>query len=82
VGLTSVSWRKSSCSGSNGVEVADLSGANWRISSWSSNNGGSCIQVAGLPGTIAVRDSKDPDGPALIFTPAVWAAFTARVKAS
>ena len=33
--------------------------------------------VADLPGTIAVRDSKDPDGPALIFTPAEWAAFTA-----
>lgn len=81
MGLTSVSWRKSSCSGSNGVEVADLSGANWRISSWSSNNGGSCIQVAGLPGTIAVRDSKDPDGPALLFTTDAWSAFLTAVSA-
>lgn len=80
MGLTSVSWRKSSCSGSNGVEVADLSGANWRISSWSSNNGGSCIQVAGLPGTIAVRDSKDPDGPAPILSADQWAGFVARIR--
>jgi hypothetical protein len=64
------------------TEVADLSGANWRTSSWSGAIGGNCIQVADLPGTIAVRDSKDPDGPALLFTPAEWAAFTARVKAS
>jgi hypothetical protein len=83
--LTSVSWRKSSYSGGNGgncVEVADLTGADWRTSSWSGPDGGNCIQVAGLPGTIAVRDSKDPDGPALLFTPAEWAAFAARVKVS
>jgi hypothetical protein len=61
----------------------DLSRAEWRKSSYSGNNGGNCVEVAdNLPNTIAVRDSKDPDGPALIFTPAVWAAFTARVKAS
>jgi len=60
----------------------DLTSVSWRKSSYSGGNGGNCIQVAGLPGTIAVRDSKDPDGPALLFTPAEWAAFTARVKAS
>jgi Domain of unknown function (DUF397) len=83
--LTSVAWRKSSYSGCNGgncIEVADLTGANWRTSSWSGPDGGNCVQVADLPGTIAVRDSKDPDGPALLFTPAEWAAFTARVKVS
>jgi len=82
--LTSVSWRKSTYSGCNGgncIEVADLSSVNWRTSSRSGANGGNCVQVADLPGTIAVRDSKDPDGPALLFTPAEWAAFTARVKA-
>ena len=60
----------------------DVTGAVWRKSSYSGGNGGNCIQVAGLPGTIAVRDSKDPDGPALLFTAAEWAAFTARVKGS
>ena len=60
----------------------DLTSVSWRKSSYSGGNGGNCIQVAGLPGTIAVRDSKDPDGPALLFTAAQWAAFTARVKAT
>jgi Domain of unknown function (DUF397) len=83
--LTDAHWRKSSWSGGNGgncVEVAALGGANWRTSSYSGANGGNCVQVADLPGTIAVRDSKDPDGPALIFSPADWTAFTARIKAS
>lgn len=40
-----------------------------------------CVEVADLPdGGRAVRDSKDPTGPALIFTPAEWAAFTAGVR--
>jgi hypothetical protein len=60
----------------------DLTSVSWRKSSYSGGNGGNCIQVADLPGTVAVRDSKDPDGPALLFRPAEWAAFTARVKAS
>jgi len=60
----------------------DLTSVSWRKSSYSGGNGGNCIQVADLPGTIAVRDSKDPDGPALLFTAAEWAAFTARVKGS
>lgn len=83
--LTGANWRTSSWSGPDGgncVQVADLTEANWRASSRSGGNGGNCIQVADLPGTIAVRDSKDPDGPALFFTPAEWAAFTARVKDS
>jgi len=60
----------------------DLTSVSWRKSSYSGGNGGNCIEVADLPGTVAVRDSKDPDGPALLFTAAQWAAFTARVKAS
>ena len=59
----------------------DLNRADWRKSSYSGNNGGACVEVArNLPGVVAVRDSKDPHGPALIFTPAGWAAFTARLK--
>ena len=58
----------------------DLTSVSWRKSSYSGCNGGNCVQVADLRRTIAVRDSKDPDGPALFFTPAEWAAFTARVK--
>ena len=33
-----------------------------------------------LPGVVAVRDSKDPHGPALTFTPAAWHTFAARVR--
>ncbi|WP_131738568.1 DUF397 domain-containing protein [Actinomadura roseirufa] len=40
----------------------------WRRSSHSGDNGGDCVELAGLPGGVAVRDSKDPDGPALIVT--------------
>ncbi|MGH8920498.1 MAG: DUF397 domain-containing protein [Actinomycetes bacterium] len=42
---------------------------------------GNCVEVAGLPCGHAVRDSKDPTGPALRFTAAEWVAFTAGVKA-
>jgi hypothetical protein len=41
-----------------------------------------CVEVAAnSPGVIAVRDSKDPDGPKLTFAPAEWDAFTAGVRA-
>jgi Domain of unknown function (DUF397) len=60
----------------DGLEHAD-----WRKSIFSSSNGGNCVEVArNLPGVVAVRDSKDPGGPALVFTPADWEAFTARLK--
>jgi hypothetical protein len=52
----------------------------WRKSSYSGNGGGNCVEVALVAGGIAVRDSKNPDGPRLIFTPAEWEAFTAGVR--
>ncbi|MER5453998.1 DUF397 domain-containing protein [Micromonospora sp. NPDC002389] len=56
--------------------MVDLTGARWRKSSRSGGNGGECVEVAdNLPGVIAVRDSKDPHGPALTFTPTAWANF-------
>ena len=61
--------------------MADVTGAMWRTSSYSSANGGNCVEVASnLPGMVAVRDSKAPAGPVLVFTPAQWQAFTAGVK--
>jgi hypothetical protein len=66
----------------------DLSGAAWRTSSYSGGNGGQCVEVAALLSTLdcpaavcAVRDSKDPEGPVLAFTPRQWRQFTAGVKA-
>jgi Domain of unknown function (DUF397) len=59
----------------------DVTGAVWRKSSYSSGNGGQCVQVAtNLPGMVAVRDSKDPAGPALALTRQQWAAFTTWMK--
>ncbi|MEU7176988.1 MULTISPECIES: DUF397 domain-containing protein [Streptomyces] len=41
-----------------------------------SSSGGECVEVAAnIPGVIAVRDSKDPDGPILRFAPEQWSAF-------
>ena len=59
----------------------DLSRAEWRKSSYSSNNGGNCVEVArNLPKIVAVRDSKDPSGPALILSADQWAGFVARIR--
>jgi hypothetical protein len=59
----------------------DVTRADWRKSSYSSANGGQCVEVArNLPGAVAVRDSKNPDGPELMFSRAVWRAFTAAVR--
>jgi len=58
-----------------------LSRAVWRKSSHSGGNGGQCVEVArNVPARVAVRDSKDPDGPRIVVTRAAWAAFVDRVK--
>ncbi|MFB4319844.1 DUF397 domain-containing protein [Actinomadura sp. 21ATH] len=49
----------------------DLTHAEWRKSSRSASNGGNCVELAGLPGMVAVRDSKDPEGPVLLVSPSV-----------
>jgi hypothetical protein len=58
-----------------------LNDAVWRKSSRSNGNGGNnCVEVADLGTAVAVRDSKDPHGPALVFTPAEWDAFLGGAK--
>ncbi|MEU9884634.1 DUF397 domain-containing protein [Sphaerisporangium sp. NPDC051017] len=60
----------------------DLSGARWRKSSRSGSDGGECVEVAvGLPGTVAVRDSKNPHRPALVVSRDAWGAFVRVLKA-
>lgn len=59
----------------------DLTNARWRKSSYSDTNGGSCLEVVdGLPDVVPVRDSKNPTSPALLLSPAAWAAFVAGVR--
>ncbi|WP_341719466.1 DUF397 domain-containing protein [Micromonospora sp. FIMYZ51] len=61
--------------------MVDLTGARWRKSTRSGGNGGECVEVAdNLPGIVAVRDSKDPHGPALTFTPTAWTTFLASTR--
>ena len=57
-----------------------LTQAAWRKSSYSGGSG-NCVEVTGnLPGAVGVRDSKDPDGQALVFTTRAWLAFADQVK--
>ncbi len=52
----------------------------WVKSSYSGSQGSECVEVAALPHGMAVRDSKDPDGPVLRFTSAEWSAFLEKVR--
>jgi hypothetical protein len=57
----------------------DLTNNRWRRSSYSTSNGGNCVELAGVGGVVGVRDSKDPNGPVLLMTPA---ALRAAVRAA
>lgn len=50
-------------------------GLKWRKSSRSSDTGTNCVEVAFVPDAVAVRDSKDPNGPMLTFSTSTFAAF-------
>ncbi|MET8557692.1 DUF397 domain-containing protein [Streptomyces sp. NPDC004959] len=56
------------------VHSRDLDGAAWTKSSYS-NGAAQCVEVAGLPGGIALRDSKDTSLTPLRYTTSQWAAF-------
>ncbi|MBM7168013.1 DUF397 domain-containing protein [Streptomyces sp. G44] len=80
--LTGVRWRKASYSGSSGgdcIECAPLDGAAWQKSSYSGGTGGDCIEFAQAQcngtATIAIRDSKDPEGPLFTVSSGAFADF-------
>ncbi|HEV2966866.1 MAG TPA: DUF397 domain-containing protein [Candidatus Dormibacteraeota bacterium] len=55
--------------------------ATWRKSTYSNGTGGNCVEVADLPNGRAVRDSKHPHGPILVFTKDEWQAFVKSIEA-
>ncbi|MFJ4315742.1 DUF397 domain-containing protein [Streptomyces lavendulae] len=76
--LTGAQWRKSSYSGDTGgqcIECAPLGTAAWRKSSYSGDTGGECVEIAAQPRLVAVRDSKNPEGPAFTVSPSAFAVF-------
>jgi len=62
------------------VRSIDLTAVTWRKSSYSNSDGGQCLEVADNLPVIPVRDSKNTDGPALIFPAGAWASFVAGVR--
>ncbi|KUL55282.1 regulator [Streptomyces sp. NRRL F-4489] len=64
----------------NGMAATELRDVRW-LKSRHSNSQGSCVEFAKLPGgDIAVRNSRFPDGPALVYTPAEVAAMLRGAK--
>ncbi|MEV7848781.1 MULTISPECIES: DUF397 domain-containing protein [Streptomyces] len=60
---------------------ADLTSASWRKSSYSNSDGGDCVEVSDdLPGVVPVRDSKQPEGPAVVFGTSAWRTFISDVR--
>ncbi|HXW45249.1 MAG TPA: DUF397 domain-containing protein [Streptosporangiaceae bacterium] len=65
----------------NGISARDIGdGVQWRKST-ASNPSGNCVEIAALPdGSVAIRNSRDPVGPALVYNRAEMAAFLAGAK--
>jgi hypothetical protein len=76
--MSRIEWHKSSYSSMNGGACVEV--GLWRKSSYSNMNGGACVEVGEADRVIAVRDSKDPDGPKLLFGRPEWKTFAAQLK--
>jgi hypothetical protein len=65
----------------NGMPATDLPAVTWRKSRRSGPQGGNCVEIAQLTdGQVAIRNSRHPAGPALVFSPDEWAAFVSGAK--
>lgn len=64
--------------------IPDLSGVIWVKSSYSGGNEGQCVEfapgISATAGVVPVRDSKNPAGPALVFSADAWGSFTTAVR--
>jgi hypothetical protein len=84
--MSEIVWRKARRSNDQGgecVEVARLPGmvaVNWRKARQSGDHGGHCVEVATFARGVAVRDSKDPEGPKLVVSLEAFRAFAAALK--
>ncbi|MEO3826245.1 DUF397 domain-containing protein [Actinomadura sp. B10D3] len=63
------------------MNTLDPSPLRWRKSTKSGSEGGTCVEVAGLGSDVAVRDSKDPEGPRLAFGRAAFGALVRDIRA-
>jgi hypothetical protein len=75
--VEAASWRKSTASSNGGGNCVEA--ASWRRSTRCPN--AACVEVGYGVAVIGVRDSQDPDGGRLEFSPAAWRAFAARLTA-
>ncbi|MET7796001.1 DUF397 domain-containing protein [Streptomyces decoyicus] len=83
--LAGAEWLKSSYSDANGGDCVEFTrDFAWLKSSYSDANGGQCLEFSRAlthpHGLVPVRDSKNPDGPALVFPAGGWSAFVSAVK--
>jgi hypothetical protein len=62
------------------IKDIDLSEAVWHKSTRSGSQTDNCVEVAFAGGAIVVRDSRNPDGAQLVFTPNEWDAFVEGAK--
>lgn len=69
--LTHAGWRKSSHSGSQAAECVEVA-ATWRKSSHSGSQGSDCVEVTETHNAVAIRDSKDAEGPVLCMDRRAW----------
>ena len=74
-------WAASPGSTGGSGKVMDIGHVTWRKASYSGDNGGACVEVASTgQSLVAVRDSKDPCGPELVFDPSMWQTFVHRLQ--
>ncbi|WP_431043749.1 DUF397 domain-containing protein [Streptomyces sp. P1-3] len=83
--LSGAEWVKSSYSGGDGGECVEFSRTfTWVKSSYSDGDGGHCVEfsraLTHAQGVVPVRDSKDPDGPALVISADGWSSFVSAIK--